>query len=53
MTKCDFCFKSTPDGKCYWSLQVLRERDCEDAIKRMMEFLRSCNKSIPIQKERV
>lgn len=39
MTKCDFCTMSAPNGKCYWSMQSLREDDCEKAIKRMSEAL--------------
>lgn len=35
MTKCDFCTKSSPDGKCFWSLQAAREPDCLLAIDRM------------------
>ena len=40
MTKCDFCTKSSPSGKCFWSLQVARENDCKKAIKRMTEALK-------------
>lgn len=40
MTKCDFCTKSGPNGKCFWSVQAQRESDCEDAIKRMSKALR-------------
>lgn len=41
MKKCDFCNKSTPDGKCYWANQDLRVADCEKAIKRMTKSLSS------------
>ena len=41
MTKCDFCTKSTPDGKCYWSLLSSREDDCNEAIERMAEALKN------------
>ena len=41
MTKCDFCTKSTPDGKCYWSLQHYRESDCKKAIAMMIEALKN------------
>lgn len=37
MTKCDFYTQSSPSGKCYWSMQSLREDDCEKAIKRMVQ----------------
>lgn len=36
MTKCDFCTKSGPEGKCSWSRQAFREEDCEKAIKLMI-----------------
>lgn len=39
MTKCDFCVKSTPQGVCTWSMQSLREDDCEKAIKLMVKAL--------------
>lgn len=39
MTKCDFCTKSSPNGKCYWSIQSAREYDCKNAIERMSEAL--------------
>ena len=41
MNKCDFCTKSTPDGKCYWTSLINRERDCEKAIQRMTEALKN------------
>lgn len=40
MKKCDFCTKSSPGGKCYWSLQSCRESDCEKAISRMQSVLK-------------
>jgi len=45
MNKCDFCTKSSPDGKCYWVSQGSREDDCEKAIQRMIEVLKNigCN----------
>lgn len=48
MTKCDFCTKSTPDGRCFWSLPSSREVDCKKAIERMVEAL----KNIGINKEK-
>ena len=39
MIKCDFCTKSTPDGKCYWSFQSVRESYCKEAIERMTKAL--------------
>lgn len=39
MTKCDFCEKSSPDGKCFWTAPLLRKDDCAKAIRRMMEAL--------------
>ena len=39
MTKCDFCAKSSPSGQCYWSSQVLREKDCKRAIEQMVKVL--------------
>lgn len=44
MTKCDFCTKSAPNGKCYWTLQCNRESDCEKAIKRMTEVIKNMKK---------
>ena len=41
MNKCDFCEKSSPNGKCFWSSQTARESDCKKAIKRMMEVLKN------------
>lgn len=41
MTKCDFCTKSTPDGKCYWNMQSAREDDCEKAIEKMVNALKN------------
>ena len=41
MTKCDFCTKSSPNGKCYWSSQSCREDDCKEAIKLMTEALKN------------
>lgn len=39
MTKCDFCTKSSPQGKCYWSIQSFRENDCRKAIELMTQAL--------------
>ena len=39
MNKCDFCTKSSPDGKCFWSSTVAREDDCREAIKQMVKAL--------------
>lgn len=39
MTKCDFCTKSSPKGKCFWSSTMAREEDCKKAIKRMVEAI--------------
>ncbi len=44
MTKCDFCTKSSPSGKCFWTSQSLREDDCEKAIKAMVEALKETPK---------
>lgn len=41
MTKCDFCTKSTPDGKCFWAMQGSRESDCKKAIEKMTEALKN------------
>ena len=43
MTKCDFCIKSTPDGRCFWTIQVLREDDCKKAIEKMCDALKTVN----------
>ena len=43
MKKCDFCTKSSPDGKCFWSSFVAREDDCKKAIKNMVEALKGSN----------
>lgn len=40
MKKCDFCEKSNPNGKCFWSSQYAREDYCKKAIQRMMEVLK-------------
>lgn len=37
MTKCDFCTKSDPKGKCFWSSRVAAEDDCREAIKKMVK----------------
>ncbi len=42
--KCDFCEKSLPNGKCYWSSQCSREDDCRKAIKRMMSVIKDSEK---------
>lgn len=39
MTKCDFCTKSSPSGKCFWSSTGAREDDCREAIKQMVKAL--------------
>ena len=39
LTKCDFCTKSQPNGKCWWHLQSIREEDCKKAIKSMVKAL--------------
>ena len=36
MNKCNFCEKSTPEGKCWWAIQEWREDDCRKAIERMI-----------------
>ena len=41
MKKCDFCEKSSPSGKCTWSIPSCRDSDCRKAIKRMMEVLQN------------
>lgn len=41
MKKCDFCTKSSPDGKCFWNgNQIAAESDCEDAIRMMVEAMK-------------
>lgn len=42
MTKCDFCEKCSPSGKCWWSSQIAAQDDCRKAIKRMTEALSGC-----------
>ena len=39
MNKCNFCIKSSPNGKCMYSLQSSREKYCEQAIKNMIKAL--------------
>lgn len=39
MTKCDFCTKSSPSGKCWWSSRVAAEADCAEAIRNMVKAL--------------
>lgn len=41
MTKCDFCIQSSPKGKCPFVLQSTRENYCKEAIKQMVNALRS------------
>lgn len=43
MTKCDFCTKSLPNGKCWWLSINNREDDCRKAIKLMVEALKGSN----------
>lgn len=33
MTKYDFCTKSTPDSKCFWSSRIATEDDCKKRLK--------------------
>lgn len=40
MTKCDFCEKSSPKGKCRYDSQFVREDYCKRAIKLMVEVLK-------------
>lgn len=39
MTKCDFCTKSSSDGKCYCDFQFIREDNCKKAIDRMVKAM--------------
>lgn len=41
MTKCDFCIKMSPDGKCWWGGSLGREGDCKKAIRLMMETIKA------------
>lgn len=49
MTKCDFCEMSSPNGKCYWSMQSLRKDDCKKAIDKMAKAL---GQEVPKKKKR-
>lgn len=49
MNKCDFCTKSSPDGKCFWNSHVAREDDCKKAIKNMVEALKGASKEVKIK----
>lgn len=44
MTKCDFCTKSSSDGKCYCDFQFIREDNCKKAIDRMVKAMGNNNK---------
>ena len=44
MTKCDFCTRSSPDGKCFWSSFSARQSDCKKAIELMVEVLKGNEK---------
>ena len=37
MNKCNFCEKSSPEGKYWWTIQACRESDCRKAIERMIK----------------
>ena len=39
MNKCDFCTKSSPNGRCFWAYQTERENDCSKAIDKMARAL--------------
>lgn len=41
MIKCDFCTASSPEGRCNWETQTMREEDCRKAIKRMSKAISS------------
>ena len=43
MTKCDFCIYSSPDKKCFWTVQSYREEFCKEAIKEMKETFKNIN----------
>lgn len=52
MTKCNFCPKSSPEGKCYWDLPAHRDSDCRKAIETMMKaFKNSQSNSINNKEE--
>lgn len=44
MEKCNYCKMSSPEGKCFWSAQTLREKDCKKAINNMIEATKKENK---------
>lgn len=39
MNKCDFCTQSSPNGKCFWDSQIIREDYCLEAIRKMVQAL--------------
>ena len=43
MTKCDFCTKSDPKGKCFFGTCVAREFYCEEAINKMIKAFKLLN----------
>lgn len=44
MTRCDFCTKSSSDGKCYCDYQFIREDNYKKAIDRMVKSMGNNNK---------
>lgn len=44
MMKCDFCTKSSPSGKCFYSSQIAREDDCKKAIEQMTKAFKEIGK---------
>ena len=43
MTKCDFCTKSDQKGKCFYGTSLAREKDCNNAIERMIRAFQNMN----------
>jgi len=51
--KCDFCTKSEPNGKCFWSTVSARQFDCEKAINNMVKAFKGSKQFITtINRER-
>ena len=43
MTKCDFCTKSDPKGKCFFETYAAREFYCKEAINKMITAFKLLN----------
>ena len=53
MTKCDFCTDYIPNKGCRWTLDSLREGECEKAIRRMTQTFLLCSTRPPQSEDTV